>query len=139
MTEYCSRSDVQNRLTPSGIAFVADQDQSGTADESELLAYIDTAISYAGNQIDGYLSKGYVYRSGAGNAWLKDRAIDIAAAKAVEVGGGSVPPAIASARDYSIKLLEMVKDGQMRVPGLAELAPMNSRWISRTPKVRNPG
>lgn len=138
MPEYCSQTDITNRLTAAGVLYVADRDLSGTASGSELSAYIDPSIAYAGNLIDGYLSNTYTFRGGVGNAWLKDRAIDIAAAKCIEVGGGQIPPAMMAARDLSIELLKQVMSGAIRVPGLTELTPINAAWASRTPKVLNP-
>lgn len=138
MPDYCSRTDIENRLTANGVLYVADRDGTGTASESELSKYIDPSISYATNLIEGYLSKTYTYSAGVGNAWLKDRAIDIAAAKCVEVGGQVLPPAMLEARDFSIALLRDVANGTIVVPGLPLPTPMNAPWPSQTVKVLNP-
>lgn len=138
MSEYCERSDIENRLTATGLLYVADRDLSGTASETELSKHIDPSIVYAGNLIDGYLATNYDYRTGIGNPWLKDRAIDLAAAKCVEVGGQNLPQAMKDARDYTISLLEKVQGGNMLVPNLAQPSPANTPWPSRTVKILNP-
>lgn len=138
VADYCTRTDIENRLTANGILYVADRDGGGTASETELGKYIDPSLSYATNLIDGFLDGTYVFQAGIGNGWLKDRAIDIAAAKCVEVGGQTLPDAMKEARDFSLSLLMKVMTGAMRVPGLSIPAPINAPWPRRTPVVINP-
>lgn len=140
MAEYCTFTDVENRLTAQGVLYVADRDNTGTASSEEQTKYITPSIQYAGNLIDGYLAKQFgnnLPRDGA-NQWLRDRAIDIASAKATEVGGGQMTPSLKESMQYSISLLVQVADGQLRVPGLAYPTPSNAPWITRTPQVVNP-
>jgi len=140
MAEYCTFTDVENRLTSQGVLYVADRDNTGTASGEEQTKYITPSIQYAGNLIDGYLAKQFgmnLPRDGA-NQWLRDRAIDIAAAKAAEVGGGKMTESMKDSMQYSISLLVQVADGGLRVPGLAYPTPANAPWITRTPHVVNP-
>lgn len=140
MAEYCSFTDVENRLTAQGILYVADRDNSGTASGEEQTKYITPSIEYAGNLIDGYLAKqfGMNLPRGGGNQWLRDRAVDIAAAKAAEVGGGKVTEAMQASMSLTMTMLRQVADGDIRVPGLAYPAPVNAPWITRTPQISNP-
>jgi hypothetical protein len=138
MADYCSLTDIENRLTANGIVFVADRDITGSASETELTKYIDPSIVYATNLIEGFLVRKYPFGAGVGNAWLKDRAIDIAAAQCVEVGGQALPEPMKAAREFSLGLLKDVQAGQMDVPGLPLPAPMNARYVTKTVQVLNP-
>lgn len=140
MAEYCTFTDVENRLTAQGILYVADRDNSGSASGTEETKYITPSIQYAGNLIDGYLAKqfGGDLPRGDGNQWLRDRAIDIAAAQCVLVGGGKIPEDMAAAMKLSIEMLKQVASGDMRVPGLEYPSPINAKWITRTPAIANP-
>lgn len=121
MAEYIAESDVEKRLTKLGFVFVADRDEiDGDVDDSESANYITTAIVYAGNLIDEAVS-GFMEPSAArsaGNSWLKDRAIDIAVARAIENGGRNVPDDLHDARLDALERLKEVRREELRVPGL---------------------
>lgn len=140
MSEYITSTDVQNRLTVNGYRFAADRDEDGTVSAAEEAAYVTTAIQYAGELIDGALSKFMdpdVARA-AGNRWLKDRCIDIAAVMALENGGREVPDVMQRRHDFSLEQLEQVRDGFIKVPRLTYSRPYDSEArTTAKPQVRN--
>lgn len=149
MAEYISATDVRNRLTDAGYEYVADRDMSGSGVSAEEEAkYITPAIQWAGAMIDGaiHLFVEPVYARGAGNQWLKDRCLDLAACKALEIGGRDVPERVRTTYLQSLVLLyggdidegvsvEGVKQEQ-RIPGLAIPRPNTGQTV-RFPRVRN--
>lgn len=120
MAEYCSETDVKNRLTERGFKFAVDRDRDGSASAAEKDAYLTTAVRYASNLIDGSVS-GFMEPSDArqsGNAWLKDRAVDIAAYRVATHGGSRPPGTLKQDYDDARELLKSVKNGSLRVPEL---------------------
>lgn len=120
MPEYISASDVQNRLTVLGYEWVADRDLSGTGVTSaEEALYVTPAIQYAGALVDEAVS-GFTEPSharSAGNQWLNDRCLDLAVARALELGGRKAPEAYKLAADDARERLDRVSRGEIRVPG----------------------
>ncbi len=139
MAEYLNITDLTNRLTDAGIKFVADRDRNGTVSTEESAAYLTSAIQYAGNIVDGYLSDQLTpaMARGQGNAWLRDRAVDLAAWRAAGHGGRPVPKSLIEAKELALSELQGVKDGDGRIPGFDYPAPVNARWGSKTPKMAN--
>ena len=140
MPEYCSTDDLHNRLTQVGLNYVADRDGDGEMSDVEEGDFITPAIQYAGNIIDGYLA-GQVEvgaARGSGNAWLRDRAIDIAVYQAAICGGGQATKSIEDLKDFSLSQLQRVTEG-MRIPGYAYPSPVNSAYVNHAPKVANFG
>lgn len=138
MANYCSQSDLTGRLTDAGVKWVADRNRDGTADSGEKAAYLDSAIEYAGNIVDGYLCHQVPVGTarGQGNAWLRDRTVDIAAWRAAGHGGRNVPDSLIEAKELALDQLQKIKDGD-RIPGFAYPAPINSVAVNHTPKVAN--
>lgn len=141
MAEYCSSQDVQNRLTEAGVIYAADRDGDGAVSPGELAAHVTSAIQYAGNLVDAalaaYLLPGNA--RGQGNAWLRDRCIDLACARVCSNGGDEVPKRIAAAARSAQKWLDEVRDGDTRVPGLSIPPPYNSDRRTRgLPRAVNP-
>lgn len=128
---YCAVSDVEGRLYSFGVTFSADADADGTRDtaEEDLIA---VAIEYANNLIDGHIldllhpaARGSVstFTRPSGNAWLRDRATDIASYRLLTLGGRTPPDVII--RDYNdaVNLLDQARDGALRIPGLVMTNP----------------
>jgi len=118
MAEYCTTTDVSNRLKAAGYLNVADDDASGSLSAGELAANVTAAIVWAGGKVDYYVvnrSPAYDHnalRNGA-NAWCNQRAIDIAAWRVVTNGGRDCPDSLQSAYDEAIEELKGVKDGDV--------------------------
>ena len=138
MSEYLTLADLTNRLTEAGIRYVADRNRDGVVNPAESASYLDSALQYAGNIIDGYLSGRLnpARARVAGNAWLRDRAVDLAAWRAAGHGGRPVPQSLTEARDLALAQLQRVREGD-RIPGLEESSPANARCVTKTPKIAN--
>lgn len=137
MAEYLTATDLTNRLTDAGIKWVADRNRNGTVSSEETAAYVTTSIAYAGNVVDGYLvhQVDVSVARGQGNAWLRDRAVDIAAWRAAGHGGREVPESLVEAKDLALSELQRVKDGD-RIPGFDYPTPISGPQI-RAPRVVN--
>lgn len=138
MAEYLLEADLTNRLTDAGVKFVADRNRDSTIDAGETAAFVTTAIQYAGNIIDGYLCEQITpaLARGAGNGWLRDRAVDIAAWRAASHGGRQVPKSLVDAYMAAIAELERIHSGG-RIPSFNYPGPVNARFTTKTPKVAN--
>jgi phage gp36-like protein len=138
MTEYCTAEDVRKRLSTAGYKFQADRDRSGSVNATEVADSITPAIEYAGNLIDVC-----VLRAGclipvareAANAWLRDRAVDIAAYRVSTVGGRGIIESLRSDADDAISLLKSTT----KIPGLEFNYPQNSNRSSQGPRALNVG
>jgi hypothetical protein len=140
MPEYLNAADVTNRLTDTGVEFVADRNQDGAVSTDEVAAYITTAIAYAGNLIDAALTEflAPALARGSGNGWLKDRGVDIAAFRAAGQGGDSVPPRLTEDFEFTMRELDRIRGGA-RVPGLVYPTPPQGHGLStRIPRAINP-
>lgn len=125
MAEYCSATDVQNRVTETGYGHIADEDSDGTVESPEIAANVTPAIRWAGGIIDSYI-QGRVNLDSArasGNAWLCDRAIDLAAYRFVTTGGREGPESFTTDKDETLQLLERVRDDGDGIPGLTIAEP----------------
>lgn len=123
MAEYCSATDVQNRLTANGYLNLADRDDDGVVDPAELAANITAAIEWAGSEIDYALinhQPPYNLDSAraSGNLFLRSRAIDFAVWQIATNGGRDVPDAFQSAYDRAVEMLDGIREQGDEVPGL---------------------
>lgn len=138
MPEYLTIADLTTRLTDAGIKYVADRNRDGVVDSTESAGYLGSAVEYAGNIVDGYLAEQLtpsIARSQA-NAWLRDRAVDIAAWRAAGHGGRPVPKTLTDACDKALAELQGIREGK-RIPGFTYPGPANARTLTKTPKVAN--
>lgn len=141
MAEYITAAELRNRLTLAGEEFVADLDQSGSGvNDAEIAATITPAIQYAGTLMDEAIASFAppATARAANNAWMKDRVLDIAVARAVENGGGKVPASLRRAAEESKEKLESVRRGELIIPGFAYPLPgdgLGQNVIG--PRVRN--
>ncbi|MDB5388363.1 MAG: hypothetical protein JWM11_4009 [Planctomycetaceae bacterium] len=122
MPEYCTSTQVENRLKAAGYFNVADDDDDGSVSDNELAANITTGIQWAGGKIDYYvINRSPAYdpmslRNG-GNAWCSQRAIDLAAWHAVTNGGRDCADSLQAAKDEALEELKAVKDDADVIPG----------------------
>lgn len=123
MSEYCSATDIQNRLTANGYLNLGDRDDDGTVDASELAAYITSGIEWAGSEIDYALINhqppyDLAAARASGNVFLRSRAIDLAAWQVATNGGRDVPDSFQSAYDRAVAMLDKIREDGEEVPGL---------------------
>ncbi len=141
MPNYCTLLQLQSRLTEAGLRFVADRNKSGGVSSDESADYLDTALAYASNLIDAALC-GIVppaVARAAGNAWLADRAVDLAAHRAASHGGREPPAALSDACRQAFQLLERVQQRQQCIPGLIIPQPRTDCQLPcAAPRVVNP-
>lgn len=124
MTEYCSSTDIENRLTANGYLNVADRDYGGTVSAAELAANITSAIEWAGSEIDyALVNHRPAYNTdtarSSGNVFLRSRAIDLASWQVVSNGGRDVPDSFQAAYDRAVAMLDAIREDGELVPGLA--------------------
>jgi len=124
---YCAVSDVEGRLSAFGVTWAADvDDANGERDTSEE-DHIANAIEYANTIIDEHIidllhpaNRGSVntFTRPSGNAWLRYRAVDIAAYRLMTLGGRTAPESLS--RDFAESMERLVKAraGQIRIPHL---------------------
>lgn len=129
MTEYCTATDVSNRLKAAGYLNVIDDDQDGSADAAEIAAYITPSIARAGKKIDYYLinrNPPYTPSSLRGtNDWCKDRCVDIAVYYAATNGGRDCPDSFQSAYDDAIEELKAIMEDANVIPDTTIDTPYN--------------
>lgn len=120
MSDYCTSTDVRDRLTAAGFRFSVDRDRDDEESASEVASYVTTAIVYAGNIIDAALTPTIppADARAQSNAWLKDRAIDIAVYRVATHGGRKCPQHLRSDYERTIDWITKIEDGDLSVPGL---------------------
>jgi phage gp36-like protein len=138
---YCSREDVRIRLTEIGVINTVDADDDATIEESELSDRIDTSINYGGQLVDAAVVEllSTTYARSQGNAFLRDRCVDIAVYRVVTRGGRDAPESVERDYDDALTYLQQIKNRQLTVPGLLFDPPANSSGYRRTgvPKAVN--
>lgn len=117
MAEYCSATDVTNRVTDAGVEYCADRDGDGQVGADEITAYVTPAIAYAGREIDFAVCDQFppATARAQGNGFLKDIAIDLAVERLCSTGTGGIPDSVAAAAERSRALLKQIKMGA-RIP-----------------------
>ncbi len=124
MTEYCTATQVSNRLKAAGYTHLADDDGDGAVEADEITANITPAIEWAGSQIDYALANheppyNLTSARAAGNTFLRTVAVDIAAWSVLTNGGRDVPESIQAAYDRDIEMLNAIREDGDIVPGLS--------------------
>lgn len=115
---YCGRQDVIDRLSASGVIYVTDDDGDNGDPSPDELAFIDQAIAACDAEIDAALLPYIPIPIDGSNEWLRHRDVDLAVERVIERKGQSVPSSLTEAAHRSRQWLEMVRKGEMRVPGL---------------------
>lgn len=139
--EYISTTQMQSRLTPHGIVWVADHDASGTGvtpDEEE--AYVVPAIQFAGAIVDSYIQGRVnpIEARASQNQWLMDRCLDLAVCRALEIGGRNAPESIVRREEQTLDWLKEVQNGSMTIPGYTYPAAVGGSRDMRGPQAFNP-
>lgn len=123
MTEYCTATDVSNRLKAAGYSNVIDEDQDSIVDAAEIAASITPQIENAGSIMDEYFVnriEPYVPATlRAGNTWCKYCCVDIACWYIVANGGRDIPESLQTAYDNRIARLEGIENGNL-IPGTTD-------------------
>ena len=137
---YCTRQDLIDRLSETGLLFVTDDDADEAASERERTASLDRAIVAAGVEIDAALLPHSDVPVTASNDWLTQRAIDLAIEHIAERKGSIVPASLAEAARRSRTWLDQVHRAQLRVPGLVYPADRFPDAVRRAglPRLCNP-
>lgn len=128
---YCTVADVEKRLTRYGVIWAADVDSGDSDLDDQELEYVQDAIEYANNRIDAAVMRfGLSLRPV--NAWLRDRAVDIATFRVATLGGKE--PSVTIKEDYALARDELaaVKNGDP-VPGLDPVSSPATSPISNVP------
>lgn len=115
---YCSVDDLTARVSRDGKVWAGDVDDAdGDVDTVEDI-YHEAAIDYANGLADEALTPHVDISPRPANDWIRDRVIDIAAARFFSLGGRAVPAPFKEAADESKDKLEQVREGLVKVPGL---------------------
>ena len=119
-TTYCSREDVTKRLSPTGLAYCADDDLDGVGEQDNVNA-TDEAIAAAGSEIDFALCQWFpvvplpqTTRNETLRLWAVDLAVDYLATRR----GGSINEAFSVRAAAVRENLSAVRKGSGRIPGL---------------------
>lgn len=123
MPEYCTETDVRNRLTANGYLNLGDRDGDGIVNASEVSASITSAIEWAGSEIDYALINhqppyDLAAARGSGNVFLRSRAVDFAVWQVATHGGRDVPDAFHAAYQRAVEILDGIRERGDEVPGL---------------------
>lgn len=120
MPEYCSPTDLQNRLTAEGYDNVVDRNQDGDISGAEVANSVTSSIAWAGGLIDAYLCDRFDIASArsSGNTFLRDRCIDLAACRLATQGGRDAPTAFLQDQQRTLEILRRIRDAGDPVPGL---------------------
>lgn len=120
MTEYCSATDVSNRVSAAGYLDQVDADGDSALDASEVAANMTPAIEWAGGFIDSHIQARVNLSTArnSGNTWLRDRAVDLASYRFATNGGRDSVDAFTTDYETAKDLLERVRDDGDGIPGL---------------------
>jgi len=137
---YCSRQDIIDRLSAGGVIYVTDDEGDDGDPSPDELAFIDQAIAACDAEVDAALLPFVSLPIGTTNEWLRHRAVDLAVERVIERKGQSVPTSLMEAAKRTRQWLDLVRKGEMRVPGLAyssdsdTVAEVSAGW----PRIINP-
>jgi hypothetical protein len=123
MPEYCTETDVRNRLTANGYLNLGDRDGDGIVNSGEVSAYVTSAIEWAGAEIDYALINHeppyeLATARSSGNVFLRSRAVDLATWQVSTHGGRDVPDAFQTSYDRAAEMLDGIRERGDEVPGL---------------------
>ncbi len=120
MPEYCSQSDVINRLSEDGLRYLIDRDQDGLVSEDEKTRFLDVAIERAGLTIDTqiqHLMRPNFARAAA-NDYLKHICVDLAVGQIARLAGGEPAISVIVSENEAKKKLERIRYRTDVIPGL---------------------
>lgn len=129
---YATVADVEARLSAYGVTNLADLiDPDGTRDSQEL-GLVEVAIEYANSVIDEHIVDllhnsahriQTTFTRPSGNAWLRDRCVDIACYRIATLGGRSPSDVLRFDYDSALDRLAKARNQQIRIPHLQYTAP----------------
>lgn len=129
---YATVADVEARLSAYGVTNLADLiDPDGTRDSQEL-GLVEVAIEYANSVIDEHIVDllhnsahrvQSTFTRPSGNAWLRDRCVDIACYRIATLGGRSPSDVLRLDYESALDRLAKARNQQIRIPHLQYTAP----------------
>ena len=137
---YCTQQDLIDRLSATGLVYVADDDGDQAVSGGEEGTALDAALASADAEIDAALLAFVTLPIAGANEWLRHRAVDLAVERAIERKGQTVPTSLMEAARRSRQWLEMIRTGAMRVPGLEYTSDASTDGVHSfgRPRVINP-
>lgn len=120
MPEYCSQSDVTDRLSDDGLKYLIDRDQDGSVSAAEKTQFLDVAIERAGLMIDTQIQHLMTtsFARSAGNDYLKHVCVDLAIGQLARLAGGEPAISVIVSENEAKKKLERIRYRQDVIPGL---------------------
>lgn len=115
---YCTVADVESRLTPYGVDWIADVVTVDGERNSSETSLVERAIDYCNTIIDTYI-QGFVADINtrpAGNIWLRDRCIDLACVRVFTLGGRDTPPVLQTEADEAMLWLQRAQNRDIQIP-----------------------
>lgn len=129
---YCTVADVEGRLSVYGVTAFSDVSVADGSRDTDETTLIEVAIEYANGIIDEHIvdllhspaHRGTTtFTRPSGNAWLRDRAIDISCYRLATLGGRSVSGILEADYRDALDRLAKARNQQVRIPHLAYSAP----------------
>ncbi|MBX9770804.1 MAG: DUF1320 domain-containing protein [Candidatus Obscuribacterales bacterium] len=135
---YCNEQSVIDRLSNTGILFIADDDEDNTLDTNEM-AFVSQAILDTSTEIDVALATVIDLPIVGTNLFLQRINVDLAAERLCERKGGEVPAGILAAANRARTWLSMIMKKQIRVPGITYPQDLYTKedLARRLPKIVN--
>jgi phage gp36-like protein len=137
---YCSVQDVIDRLSASGVIYLADDNGDGSISNAEMLVAVQSSIDAASSEIDAALIDRISLPIAEPNEWFRHRGIDLAAERLAERKGQGVPTSLVEAARRSRDWLEEIRTGERAIPGVSPLpsAVGPTSTVAGWPRVANP-
>lgn len=133
MPEYCSRTNVENRLTTQGLQFLTDRDLDDEVSEAEQVAYVDTAIEEAGVFIDMHIQHLLIVSTAraSGNVLLRMICTELAVERLAQLGGNDPPLSVVLEAERVRGILKDIKSGVVTIPGIVYPKPKIPTGLER--------
>lgn len=117
---YCTVADVESRLTAFGVDWLVDVVEVDGVRQSSETSLVSQAIDYCNTIIDTYI-QGFVRDIASrpsGNAWLRDRCIDLACVRVYTLGGREAPAVLQVEADKAMDWLHRAQRRDIQIPAL---------------------
>ncbi len=119
MASYCEVSDIESRLSVYGVDWLVDVVTPDGVRQAGETSLVTQAIEYCSTIIDTYI-QGFVHDIASrptGNAWLRDRCVDLACARVFTLGGRDIPIVLQSESDKAMDWLKRAHNRDIQIPG----------------------
>jgi phage gp36-like protein len=128
---YATVADVEARLTAYGVTLAADVEEYDGTRGSDELQMIEVAIEYSNSLIDEYIvdlvhptsRASSTFTRPSGNAWLRDRCVDIACYRLATLGGRTASDVLAGDYASAVDRLAKAREQMIRIPNLIYTSP----------------